>query len=150
MDKEKLRKALEEIVGDMISKKLTGDESAISQMVHKAVETSLEEVQAKLADVPRPGATEARSSTSLVLGALPASQLSGNLVQTRQGSILDLSRKSTPWVQCSPEMEKWALAFGEYLSSKGKVVSKLLQESDDPSGGYELVLMGYGACQKGH
>ena len=65
-----------------------------------------------------------------------------NLVKTIQGSIMDLSRKNSPWVKLSPEMENFTKAFMEYVRAQksgramSEVYSKLLEEQTDPSGGY--------------
>jgi len=65
-----------------------------------------------------------------------------NLVKTIQGSIMDLSRKNSPWVKLSPEMENFTKAFMEYVRAQksGRAMTeahaKVLEEQTDPSGGY--------------
>jgi hypothetical protein len=135
LDKAKLKEVLQELVQDQ----LIGDDSPIGKMVKDAVQGSIEELQSTLTATPQVGLPSGNVSDSLVLDALQnARSMGGNMVMTPQGSILDMGRKSTPWVKLSEEMEGWATAFAAYLKSKGKVVSKLLQESDDTAGGYEL------------
>lgn len=137
MDKAKLKEALQEIMQDQISKMVTGDDSDVAKMINAAVQSSVAELQETLIAEPGVGRASGQASESLVLGAIPNSRMmGGNMVVTPKGSILDLGRKHTPWVKLSEEMEQWATAFAEYLKSKGKVISKVLQESDDTAGGY--------------
>ena len=139
MDKDKLKEVLQEILQDQISHMASDDDSDLTKMVNAAVKSSIEELQSTLTAAPEVGLASGNVSDSLVLGALQnARSMGGDMVMTPQGSILDMGRKSTPWVKLSEEMEGWATAFAAYLKSKGKVVSKLLQESDDTAGGYEL------------
>jgi HK97 family phage major capsid protein len=137
MDKAKLREALQEIMQDQIQKMVTGDESDVAKMINDAVQKSVAELQDTLISEPQIGQAAGQASDSLVLSALPQSRImGGNMMVTPQGSVLDLGRKSAPWVKLSQEVEEWVTAFANYLKSKGTVVSKVLQESDDTAGGY--------------
>jgi HK97 family phage major capsid protein len=64
----------------------------------------------------------------------PTMTLNGGIMTTKQGSVINLNNKSTPWVQCSEEMTAWAKDFAAYL--KTGMVSKFLSESVDDEGGY--------------
>ena len=64
----------------------------------------------------------------------PSMTLSGGIMTTKQGSVINLNNKSTPWVACSEEMTLWAKDFAAYL--KTGMVSKFLSESVDDEGGY--------------
>ena len=137
MDKDKLKEVLQELLQDSIQHMAGDDGSDLAKMVNTAVKSSIEELQSTLTAAPQVGNAGGNVSDSLVLGVLPNSRsMGGDMIMTPQGSVLDLGRKSTPWVKLSEEMEGWAIAFAEYLKSKGKVISKLLQESDDTAGGY--------------
>ncbi len=140
MDKDKLKEVLHELLQDGITQMAGDDDSDLAKMVNTAVQSGIEGLQNTLAAEPVLGQVEGNVSDSLVLSALQgARSMGGNMVVTPQGSVLDMGNKSTPWVKLSPEVEQWAQAFAEYLKTKGKVVSKLLQEADDTAGGYELV-----------
>ncbi len=139
MDKDKLKEVLQELLQDSIQHMAGDDGSDLAKMVNTAVKSSIEELQSTLTAAPQVGNAGGNVSDSLVLGVLPNSRsMGGDMIMTPQGSVLDLGRKSTPWVKLSDEMEGWAIAFADYLKSKGKIISKLLQESDDTAGGYEL------------
>ncbi len=137
MDKDKLRSVLQDLLQDGLKDMITGDDSEVSKMINKAVRESVEELQETLVGEPQIGQAQGQGSESLVLGALQnARMMGGNMVVTPQGSILDLGRKHTPWVKLSDEVEQWAVAFAQYLKTRGAVVGKVLQESDDTAGGY--------------
>jgi HK97 family phage major capsid protein len=137
MDKDKLKKVLQELLKDQIKHMVSDDDSDLTKMVNDAVQGGIEELQNTLTADPQIGKPAGNVSDSLVLSALQNTRsMGGNMIMTPQGSILDMGRKSTPWVKLSEEVEGWATAFAAYLKSKGKVVSKLLQESDDTAGGY--------------
>lgn len=59
----------------------------------------------------------------------------GYLVLER-GSIINTRTPQAPWVKLSPELEEWANGLKEFIKSKGTIVPKVLQESNDPEGGY--------------
>jgi HK97 family phage major capsid protein len=64
----------------------------------------------------------------------PSMTLNGGILTTKQGSVINLNNKSTPWVAASEEVTKWAVDFAAYL--KTGMVSKFLSESVDDEGGY--------------
>ena len=64
----------------------------------------------------------------------PTLKISGGIMSTPQGSVINLNNKSNPWIQCSEEVSKWASDFSAYL--KTGVVSKFLSETVDDEGGY--------------
>ena len=137
MDKDKLKEVLQEILQDQIKHMVGDDGSDLTKMVNDAVQSSIEDLQSTLTAEPQIGQPAGNVSDSLVLSALQgARSMGGDMVMTPQGSILNMGNRSTPWVKLSQEMEEWATAFADYLKSKGSVVSKLLQESDDTAGGY--------------
>lgn len=67
------------------------------------------------------------------LGDTIAANINGNLMTTKQGSVIDLASPAAPWKVLSPEMENFAKAFRELVQ---KHETRLLQENSDPSGGY--------------
>lgn len=138
MDKDKLKKLLQELLHDQISVMVSEEDSDLAKLVNAAVKTAVEELQNTLSGDATLGQRQGTHSDALVLSALQGAQIigSGNLVTTPKGSILDLSRKNAPWVKCSQEVEDWAREMGIYLNSGGKKVGKLLQEADDTAGGY--------------
>ena len=139
MDKDKLREVLQELLQDQIKDMVGGEDSDLTKTINAAVQSSIEELQSTLTAEPQVGRAEGNVSDSLVLGALQNSRLmGGDMVMTPQGSILDMGKRQTPWVKLSEEVEEWAKAFATYLKTKGKVVGKVLEESDDTAGGYKL------------
>lgn len=149
MDKDKLKAILTEVVEDQLSKKVRQEDSEFSTAIQDAVQKSVTKLQESLVGNPIPD-NEINKSDQIIRDVLPYHKMLGeNMLVTHQGSVLDLSRKHTPWVKCSKEVEDWASEFCVYLNTRGKVVGKVLQETEDPSGGYELYLMGYGAYHRG-
>jgi hypothetical protein len=139
MDKAKLKEVLQELLQDQIQHMVSDESSDLTKTVNSAVKSAIDELQNSLVSEPALGKAEGNSSEGLVLNALQDARLMGaNMVMTHQGSILDMGRRHTPWVKCSEEVEEWAKAFATYLKSKGKIVGKVLEESDDTAGGYEL------------
>ena len=61
-------------------------------------------------------------------------KMDGDYLTTKQGSVLNLKRKDSPWVHVSDEVGQWATDFAKYL--KSGVVSKFLSEGVDADGGY--------------
>jgi hypothetical protein len=153
MDRDKLKKILNELLHDEIKHMIGDDDSDFKQHINQAVQAAIEELQNTLSGDPVLGQRHGTQSDALVFSSIQGAHIiggNGNLVSTPKGSILDLSRKNAPWVKCSQEVEEWARAMGAYLNSGGKKISKLLEEADDTAGGYELVMMGYGAYYKEH
>lgn len=62
----------------------------------------------------------------------------GGYLLTEKGSVINTNRPSSPFVKLSPELEGWAKGFQEYVKSKGRTVSKVLEEQSDPAGGYTV------------
>jgi len=135
MDKEKLMKQLQEINEEIVKRYIGSDE--FTNMINKRIQTFMETLQKQLQGDSTAGAIADAQPSSLpfVQATLPYANVRGNLIVTRQGSVLDITKK-TPWVQVSKEVQDWASDFLQYVQSRGRVVGKTLQESEDPSGGY--------------
>ena len=69
-----------------------------------------------------------------ILANMPFAKIDGDYMSTKQGSIVNLKNKQSPWVQVSDELGTWAKDFANYL--KSGAVSKLLSEGVDSAGGY--------------
>jgi HK97 family phage major capsid protein len=138
MDKDKLKKLLQELMRDQFSLMAQDDDSVLTKTVNAAVKTAMEELQNTLSGDATLGEKQGTSSDALVMSALHGASIfgNGNMVTTPKGSILDLSRKNAPWVKCSEEVAVWAREMGAYLNSGGKKIGKTLQEADDTLGGY--------------
>jgi len=74
-----------------------------------------------------------RHGTEPIMGNMIAANISGNLVTTKQGSVLDMSNRQNPWQSLSSGMENFSKAIRELI---GNHQTKLLQENTDPAGGY--------------
>ena len=138
MDKEKMEQMLSDILEKQLKVAMGGTE--FTEMINTEIKTALEGMQGKLTGDPQIGGSLKRTSMELVRSALPYHRVDGNMLVTRQGSILDMNKKSAPWVQLSPEVEGWFKEFAGYTKAGGldgaARIGKLLQESSDPSGGY--------------
>lgn len=69
-----------------------------------------------------------------LIANLPYARLSGDMLHTDSGSVLNLKNKNCPWVKASKEVGDWAVEFARYL--KIGTIGKLMSETVDPSGGY--------------
>jgi HK97 family phage major capsid protein len=82
-------------------------------------------------DIQRPMPQE---NVRNLISSLPFAKISGDYLQTEQGSIINLKNKSNPWVVLSKEVQDWVVDFAKYL--KNGTVSKLLSGSEDTAGGF--------------
>jgi hypothetical protein len=107
----------------------------------KLIQETVDAMRKQPGDTPVVGApTEAAHSFDMEAAlrdiGMATSPLAGGYLLTEKGSIINTMNPMRPWVKLSKEMEAWVLAFKEFVNSRGNVVSKLLQESSDPAGGY--------------
>lgn len=106
--------------------KIASDE--LNKMIKKLVQEKIDEVRAGSGQVDE-GIIHVNS-----LG-LENRNLGSNIVTTKEGSVLDMSNRQNPWQKLSPGMENFSKAIRELIGNR---TTKLLQESDDPSGGYTV------------
>ena len=109
-----------------VEEALGGDE--FSGMVKDTVQQMIKDLQE---DVQTPFNKQDVNNQLLVN---PTMKISGGVMSTVQGSVINLNNKSNPWLQCSDEVTKWATDFASYL--KTGLVSKFLSETVDDEGGY--------------
>ena len=134
MDKEKLQKLLKELLNDQVRAMAT--EGDFSELINNKVQEAMVTLQEQLAGNPHAGATESRESDVLAQAAITNSQLNGNILVTPSGTWLDLTRKKTPFMRLSKQLEDWAHDFATYIRSDRRIIGKTLQEMEDPDGGY--------------
>jgi HK97 family phage major capsid protein len=75
-----------------------------------------------------------QKNLSDLMKTMPSFSVSDGYMSTKQGSLINLKHKQTPWVQASEEVKTWAIDFAKYL--KTGHTTKLLNESVDTAGGY--------------
>ena len=122
MTKEDLIKLLQ----DQMKEHFTGD--GFGKMVQEVIGKQIADLQNNVQN-PFTGV-----SAKTLASNLPFVKIDGDFLSTKQGSIISLKNKQTPWVQVSDEVAAWAKDFATYL--KTGTVSKLLSEAVDTAGGY--------------
>jgi len=135
MDKEKLQKLLKELLNDQVRAMAT--EGEFSELINTRVQEAISTLQGQLAGNPQAGVTEGHQSDALVQAAISNSQIiGGNVLVTPSGTWLDLNRKNAPFMKLSKKLEEWVMDFAAFVNSRGRIVGKVLQEMEDPDGGY--------------
>lgn len=101
-----------------------------TQMVKTTLEGMVKELQSSLV---KPFTA---NDASKLVSNLPFAKIDGGYLHTKQGSIINLKNKATPWLVVSDEMKVWAEDFAKYL--KNGTQTKLLSETVDTAGGYTV------------
>ena len=122
MTKEELIALLKNNIKEIV----TGDD--FSEMIKENIRGMISDLQNNVEE------PFGKSGVNQFIKALPFAKVDGDYMSTKQGSILNLKNKQTPWISLSEEMTEWAKDFASYL--KNGTVSKLLSESVDGDGGY--------------
>lgn len=120
------REELIELLKSNIKSIVTGDD--FSEMIKGQMRDMISDLQN---NVQTPFG---KQGVEQLVKSLPFAKVDGDYMSTKQGSILNLKNKQSPWVSLSDEMTNWVKDFAQYL--KSGTVSKLMSEGVDTDGGY--------------
>ena len=120
------REELIELLKSNIKSIVTGDD--FSEMIKGQMRDMISDLQN---NVQTPFG---KHGVDQLVKSLPFAKVDGDYMSTKQGSILNLKNKQSPWVALSDEMTEWVKDFAQYL--KSGTVSKLMSEGVDTDGGY--------------
>lgn len=120
------REELIELLKSNIKSIVTGDD--FSEMIKGQMRDMISDLQN---NVQTPFG---KQGVEQLVKSLPFAKVDGDYMSTKQGSILNLKNKQSPWVALSDEMTEWVKDFAQYL--KSGTVSKLMSEGVDTDGGY--------------
>lgn len=120
------REELIELLKSNIKSIVTGDD--FSEMIKGQMRDMISDLQN---NVQTPFG---KHGVEQLVKSLPFAKVDGDYMSTKQGSILNLKNKQSPWVALSDEMTDWVKDFAQYL--KSGTVSKLMSEGVDADGGY--------------
>lgn len=98
-----------------------------SGMIKEAISSMVKDLQN---DIVSPF----KQSAQDMIVKMPNVSISNGMMTTRQGSIINLKNKQTPWVSISEDLKQWVIDFAKYI--KNQTVSKFLSETVDDQGGY--------------